>query len=323
MKRFNWYSTLASKMNFNTINKAINYLTYIATKKHAIMPVSGPTYVIVQLITTNRCNLKCAYCVCSKFVDYNKDNATHEMNLEFIKKASKNPLFNKALLIDFSGGEPLLVNDLEKSIAFLKKQGHLINMSTNGLLLKDRICSLKEAGISRINVSLYPENIQFLKKVLPDINNIFSVSASYVLTKSQIEKNLDEIFEIISFIKDAGCMGLRFYNYQPLGRNADRNEIITNDIAAYHDFRLMVEKQYGDFISWDTIITISSTVERKKGCRQLWGRVQILPDGTIKLCCGSDVCLPSNINILNSTADNIFITQILSICVLNFSTKIQ
>ncbi|MDR0682274.1 MAG: radical SAM protein, partial [Dysgonamonadaceae bacterium] len=301
MKKFSWYFSLVSSMNMNTVAKAINYLKYKMSKPKPVTLVSGGTYVIVQLVTTNRCNLKCGYCVMSKFVDYDKELPSKEMDFEFIRKAFKNPLLNNALLVDFGGGEPLLVNDIEKSIAFLKSRGHLVNMATNGLLLKNRIHGLKKAGITRINVSLYPENIEFLKKALPEINSVFPVHTSFVLTKSQLEKKQSQIFDVTDMIRKSGCHGLRFYNYQPLGRNADKNEVVTDEITAYKEFRSRIERNFSDFVTWDTIITESPAGERKKRCRQLWGRVQILPDGAVKLCCGSDLCLPDDINILTST----------------------
>ena len=135
--------------------KAVNYLKYKLIKPKAVVNCYTPQ--IVGVMMTYKCNLRCGYCGLVKSGLVNEEKS--EMTLDIIKRAFTHPILKNAVLVDLLGGEPLLCNDFIEIVAFLSSCGHLTNTSTNGLLLADKIADLKKAGITRINVSIYPENI--------------------------------------------------------------------------------------------------------------------------------------------------------------------
>ena len=253
---------------------------------------------------TNRCNLRCNYCNASKSLDYDKETSTQEMTLEKMQEAFRTPFLKNALLVDLLGGEPLLVPEIEEIVGFLKTAGHLTNMSTNGLLLPKRINGLKKGGITRINVSIYPTNLAFLKKTLGDVNKVFPVHASYVLTRTQLESNPEEIDDIVDFARQARCKSMRFWMYRPMGVNADTKEIVTDDLPAYQSFYRSASARFKKFIFWPKGISMGV---RRKRCRQPWQHVNIDPSGNIGICCGIDGYLPSGeANLFATAADVIY-----------------
>jgi cyclic pyranopterin phosphate synthase len=79
---------------------------------------------------------------------------------EVLRVASK---FN-IIHVKFTGGEPLLRDDLEDIISSVPESMEA-SLTTNGILLADRADDLKEAGLSRVNVSLDSLNPLTYKRI--------------------------------------------------------------------------------------------------------------------------------------------------------------
>jgi len=102
----------------------------------------------LRISVTQKCNLKCLYCH-REGEDHNSNS--YEITAEEIAKIAKICREHGVRKVKFSGGEPLLRDDLDK---ILKSLPHFddVSMTTNGLLLKKRIHDLQ--GLNRVNISL-------------------------------------------------------------------------------------------------------------------------------------------------------------------------
>lgn len=108
----------------------------------------------LRLSITPDCNLGCLYCDQDR-----KKNGSAKMHHakipDLVSMVSK---LHKALdltSIQITGGEPTLCDNLPDLITALKKTGNFqINLTTNGILLRQMAGRLKEAGLDRINLSL-------------------------------------------------------------------------------------------------------------------------------------------------------------------------
>ncbi len=114
----------------------------------------GRTHNNLRISVTDRCNIRCFYCMPEGPVQYlpRKHLLTYEEITELVK------IF-VSLGIDrvrLTGGEPLVRQDLPVLIRSLKAIDGLVDigLTTNGILLADQAQALKEAGLSRINISL-------------------------------------------------------------------------------------------------------------------------------------------------------------------------
>ncbi len=285
-------------------SRLVNFLRYKSTRLAPVVPCDKFTPQIARFLMTNRCNLMCSYCGLSKHVEYDDASSRKDITLEFMREAFQTPLLKNVILVDLTGGEPLLVSDIVETVRFHRSSGRMVIMSTNGLLLPRYIKGLKDAGINRINLSIHPGNLSFLKKNLSDINGVYPVHASYVLTRSQLVDHTAEIVEIIEMARNAGCRKLHFWMYFPQGHNADVGESFSDDFSNYRSFRDDATKRFKDFIVWPGGI---SRGVRPRRCRQLWQDVMITSSGDISPCCGINGTLPSDeANLFSTPVDAIY-----------------
>jgi len=288
MSKLSYYLEMGSRLRpLKAAPKFLNYLKYKALERRAVTSVKRYAPQIASVLVSIRCNLNCGYCTEAKVLRENKDSwRDKETDLATIKRIFANPLFSDCLLVDLLGGEPLLVKDLEEIVAYLAGRGHIINTSTNGLLLAERIAGLKKAGISRINVSVYKENRALLERDLGKINGVFPVHTSFVLLRSMIEKEPEKIIETARFVREAGSLSLRFWMYRPMGINPQPGEITTESNPAYLELKRKMEAVMPGFCLWPEPVR---TGKVHKLCPQLWQRVNCRDAlGTMGICCGTE-----------------------------------
>jgi len=138
---------------------------------------------------TERCNLRCRYC--NAWKSQSLELQTYQI-IEIIKSLSKMGM----KMIRFTGGEPLLREDIGTIINFCQTTGILTYLSTNGILLPKRIEEIR--NIDSINLSLDgPEDIHDYirgqgahKKVIDAIelakNNNVAISLSTTLSSANL-----------------------------------------------------------------------------------------------------------------------------------------
>lgn len=109
-------------------------------------------YLRVSL--TDRCNLRCKYCMPEKGID--KFGHEDMLSLEEVYEIIKSFVELGVDKIRFTGGEPLVRKGIVNLIWRVSKLDGVrdISMTTNGILLKKFARDLKNAGLNRINVSL-------------------------------------------------------------------------------------------------------------------------------------------------------------------------
>lgn len=107
----------------------------------------------MRISITDRCNLRCRYCMPKGIEGVPKKNI---LSLEEIQAAA---ICGASLGIRFlkvTGGEPLVRKDCCQLIKMLKRTAGIekVTMTTNGVLLEPVLEELKESGIDGINISL-------------------------------------------------------------------------------------------------------------------------------------------------------------------------
>jgi cyclic pyranopterin phosphate synthase len=108
----------------------------------------------LRISVTDRCNLRCIYCMPEEGVTLMSHSAVLSYEEIFRVVAAAAELgINKVRL---TGGEPLVrigVSELVRLIAGIKEIND-ISLTTNGILLPKYAAELKEAGLNRVNISL-------------------------------------------------------------------------------------------------------------------------------------------------------------------------
>jgi len=181
----------------------------------------------LRLSVTDRCNLRCAYCMPEE--EYRWLPRTDILTFEEI-----------ALLVDaftdvgvervrLTGGEPLLRRDLARLVALLAAKSALkdIALTTNGILLAENARELRGAGLHRITVSLdtlRPETFRKLVRrdgldqVLEGIREARAAGFQRIKIDTVLLRgtNDDEIVPLQEFARSVDAE-LRFIEYMDVG----------------------------------------------------------------------------------------------------------
>lgn len=103
------------------------------------------TPLIVSWALTTRCNLRCKYC--SAWNIKGQELATKQI-FSIIEELSR----MGTRKIQFTGGEPLLREDIGQIVDFCKKNGMNTSINSNGLLVEKRIDALKNLDILSLSL---------------------------------------------------------------------------------------------------------------------------------------------------------------------------
>jgi MoaA/NifB/PqqE/SkfB family radical SAM enzyme len=104
--------------------------------------------VMAHIIPMRRCNLSCTYCN-----EY--DDVSKPVPLDTMKQRIDHLHRLGTTIVTISGGEPLLHPELDDLIRYIRRQGIITGMITNGYLLTaERIKRLNKAGLDHMQISI-------------------------------------------------------------------------------------------------------------------------------------------------------------------------
>ena len=179
----------------------------------------------LRISVTDRCNMRCVYCMPRNFSEWLKgeDILTYD---EIHRLVSIFAMLGIDRL-RITGGEPLVRPKVEYLVRRLSRIDEIncISMTTNGLLLGDKVKILKEAGLSSVNISLdtFKEErfrrmggIQGHDRVIKAIRQADAVGLKVKLNTVIMRGwNDDEIPEFARFARETG-IPVRFIEFMPL-----------------------------------------------------------------------------------------------------------
>lgn len=195
--------------------------------------VPGAPFLIVWDIT-NQCNLNCKHCYADAG-DQQKDRLDTTQAKKVIDTLDK----ASVPILSFSGGEPLVRNDIFELTKYAADKGIYVGLATNGTLItKEKAKQMKKAGIKFVQISLDGATAAshdslrgmpgMFKKSIEGIKNCvdqdFFVNIASVATKN----NISEIPDIISICDDLNVKWFMLYNFVPVGRG---ESIVTMDLS--------------------------------------------------------------------------------------------
>ncbi len=107
-----------------------------------------PAPVAVGLFVTSRCNLRCR--MCGIWRDPEPKSLPYEDLVRLIDAVKSGCCY-----FSFSGGEPLLVGDIERMVAYAAARIPYVHLVSNGILVTPERCrALAAAGLDEISLSL-------------------------------------------------------------------------------------------------------------------------------------------------------------------------
>lgn len=115
--------------------------------------INGRTVDYIRVSLTDRCNLRCEYCVPAE--DVEPPSCGEPLSAEEVSEILAVARSLGAEHVRFTGGEPLVRSDLTDIVRLAREVGFPdIALTTNGVLLAPMAPALREAGLMRVNVSL-------------------------------------------------------------------------------------------------------------------------------------------------------------------------
>ncbi len=108
----------------------------------------------VRVSVTDKCNLRCVYCMPLEGLDWLKRESL--LSYEEIASVLRTMAGMGLQKVRITGGEPLVRKDLPSLVGMVAEIPGIvdISLSTNAVLLADQAQALRDAGIRRVNVSL-------------------------------------------------------------------------------------------------------------------------------------------------------------------------
>jgi GTP 3',8-cyclase len=194
----------------------------------------------LRVSLTDRCNLRCAYCMPPEGLDWLP--APEVLTGDEVGRLVRIGVETLGIReVRFTGGEPLLRRDLASIVAATAALSPRpeISLTTNGIGLDRRAVSLQEAGLDRINVSLDTLRPEVFRKLtrrdrLTDVLSGLAAAASAGLTPVKVntvlmrDLNDDEAPDLLRYCLEHGYE-LRFIEQMPLDAQHGwkRTEMIT------------------------------------------------------------------------------------------------
>jgi cyclic pyranopterin phosphate synthase len=179
----------------------------------------------LRISVTDRCNLRCAYCMPEEPSWFPRDEI---LSYEEVARLARIFMSRGVRKFRITGGEPLLRRDLPELIRMLADTPGVeeLSLTTNGLLLDELAGDLVEAGLQRINVSLdtlVPERFRALTRrdgldrVLRGLDRARALGLEPVKINTVLlrEVNDDEVVPLVTTARERGWE-LRFIEFMPL-----------------------------------------------------------------------------------------------------------
>lgn len=206
-----------------------DHLRYIPTADQSGLEQGRKPVVVWN--STLRCNLKCRHCYSASSTAAAPDELTTDEALAMIDDLAA---FNVPVLL-FSGGEPLLRNDILKLIRHASNAGMRAVLSTNGTLITaETAAALAEAGLGYAGISLdglKNVNDEFrgqsgaFEAALAGIRNCRTAGVRVGLRLTMNKSNIADIGGIFDLIEREDIPRVCFYHLVATGRGGELNDI--------------------------------------------------------------------------------------------------
>ncbi|MDP2751874.1 MAG: GTP 3',8-cyclase MoaA [Rhodocyclaceae bacterium] len=191
----------------------------------------------LRISITDRCNFRCVYCMPRTAFGADHQFLARDDLLSFEEITRLTKLFadRGVLKVRLTGGEPLLRRDVERLIELLANIPSVeVALTTNGSLLAKRAKSLRDAGLSRITVSLDAlDDVVFRRmndadfpvaRVLEGIDAAASVGLTPIKINTVVKRgtNENEMLPLARHFRGSGHI-LRFIEYMDVGSSNQWN----------------------------------------------------------------------------------------------------
>jgi cyclic pyranopterin phosphate synthase len=215
----------------------------MADQTTTIKDAFGRSIRDLRISVTDRCNFRCTYCMPAEIFGerYHFLPRDEVLSYEEITRLTRLFVSVGVKKVRLTGGEPLVRKDIHELVAQLSGIAGIdeLTLTTNGFLLTEQARALKDAGLSRITVSLDsmdPEAYAAMNgrgydpsKTLAGIEAAVSAGLGPIKINSVVERGTTDCtaVELAAHFKGSGHI-LRFIEYMDVGNinGWDRSKVV-------------------------------------------------------------------------------------------------
>jgi molybdenum cofactor biosynthesis protein A len=268
----------------------------------------GRRHSYLRLSLTERCNLRCTYCMPEQGLP---ELPPYLLTSEQLLSIASYFATRGVTKFRLTGGEPTLRPDLLDIVAGLRNLSSTttIGMTTNGVALNERkLLALQTAGLTHINISLDTINADqfaaitrrpYFAKVIQTIDAAVNHTNLSVKINCVVQRNVnvDQVVPMIKLLHQYPNLSIRFIEYMPFADNSwsydqcvPYTELLEHYIALDDSIHLQpihsddphdTTKWYQETTTGGKIGFISSMSSHFCGS---CNRLRITADGLLKVC---------------------------------------
>ena len=290
---------------FQNISLAISNKTHFArripyTFDYTKLPILG------EIAVTYRCNNRCRFCyagcdgACGRLDSPDIEPERIERIIDIFKEEAQIPFFS------FTGGEPLMRNDLERLMMYACSKGLRINLVTNGTLATpERAKALYDAGLRTAQISLESPDEAIhdalcgrpgsWKQTIAGINALRDAGILVQTNTTSTTMNLDTLPDLPKLCKDLGCVRMSVNIFIPTKRSpqADALFVPYEKIGpTVDDIRKSAFHAGIDFLWYSPLpMCMYNTLAKglgNKSCAACDGLISVDPEGNVLPCSSWD-----------------------------------
>lgn len=268
----------------------------------------GRTVDYVRISVTDRCDFRCVYCMAEEMTFLPREDIMSIEEIELLSRAFTELGVKR---IRLTGGEPLVRRGLLDHLANIGKLPGLeeLLITTNGSQLVRYSQTLKQAGVTRLNVSL--DSLQAerfkamtrngdLSKVLAGIDAAREQGFQHIKINAVVMKgsNADEILDLLEYARNKQ-LDIAYIEEMPLGNidSHDRalsfcsSDEVMEVIESRYSLLPMAQKTAGPsryFQMADSDIRVGFISPHSHNFCADCNRVRVTAEGRLLLCLGNE-----------------------------------
>lgn len=307
-------------MNFLSKKDKVNLYSKAAFNFAHILGSKKTSPLLIAWVMTKRCNLKCKHC--SSYL--NRDKIDPDFLMDIARKLAS----SDAMIIIISGGEPLLVPNIEEIITLLKNAGKKIVLNTNALILSEKLDFVLKSGIDNIAISFdshiaeehdlirgkigsFNKALEALQSIkLRSENNTPFITVRFVVMKNNYQK----MKQYVDFFSDK-VDEIKFqpvHDYEGFDQVVDKDVLFNNENEIIkNEFEDILESIFDEYPEFDNVyintipkfLLEPESLEEKaiKHCLPVWFNFMHIDE-----LGDSKVCAKTMGNILESDVNEIW-----------------
>ncbi|MBI0075337.1 GTP 3',8-cyclase MoaA [Commensalibacter sp. M0357] len=267
----------------------------------------GRTIDYLRISVTDRCNLRCSYCIPKGFNDF--ETPDHWLTFDELMRVVRAFVRLGTKRFRLTGGEPLVRKNLTDLVHRIKKIDEVedLSITTNGTLLTSHAKSLFEAGLDRLNISLDSLNrknieditgLDCLEQVMEGLRTAKQLGFHKIKINMVVlpDKNMAEIERMLEFCIEHGFI-LCLIEVMPMGKTGQNMTTVSlqpiiQELRKHYDLRSTMKIiGNGPARYWETStgnVCLGLITPLSQHFCATCNRVRLSVDGTLYMCLGQD-----------------------------------